>query len=383
MTSKAKARGNGEGSIFRRTDGRWCAQVSLGYEGGRRKRKTVYGDTRREVKDQLTKLMHDKQRGLPVSMERQTVEQFLKHWLEDLARPSIRPSTYRSYEQLVRIHIAPRIGRVQLSKLTPQHVQTLLQDCSGSGLSPRTVAYIHATLRNALNRAVRWDLLVRNPAALVDPPRAEQHEFRVLTVEEAGRFLNAIKDHRLEGLYTVAISLGLRQGEALGLTWNDVAFDAGTITIRGQLQRVDGKLQIVPTKTSRSRRTIALPAVTLNALRRHRVRQLEERTAAGGRWQEYDFVFTTTIGTPLDGRNVTQDFQQLLLRNGLPRLRFHDLRHTAATLLLAQGVHVRTIMEILGHSQISLTMNTYAHVMPTMQRDAAEKMDAILLRKPS
>jgi integrase len=203
-------------------------------------------------------------------------------------------------------------------------------------------------------------------------------EVQVLTPEQAGTFLKAIKEDRLQALYMAALSLGLRQGEALGLRWQDVDIDQRTLRINHALQRVDGEVRLVEPKTIRSRRTLPLPESVIQSLRSHRVRQKEERLKAGEHWQEGGFVFTTTIGTPLDPRNVLREYHAALKRTGLPRFRFHDLRHSCASLLLAQGVQPRTVMEILGHSQISLTMNTYAHVMPSMMRDAADAMDKAL-----
>jgi len=189
-----------------------------------------------------------------------------------------------------------------------------------------------------------------------------------------------MRGHRLEALYTIAITVGLRQGEALGLRWQDVDLDAGSLRVRHSLQRIEGRLQLVEPKTERSRRTVSLPGVVVSALREHRVRQLQERLLAGSRWQESDYVFTSTIGTPLDGVTVTHRFQETLRRLGMPHQRFHDLRHACASLLLAQGVSPRVVMETLGHSQISVTMNVYAHVIPALQRDAADRMDALLTR---
>ncbi|MBF6613856.1 MAG: site-specific integrase, partial [Chloroflexi bacterium] len=308
----------------------------------------------------------------------QTLGQFLATWLEDSVRPTVRPKTYDSYAQVVRLYIEPELGRVQLGKLTPQQIQHLLNKLLKMGLAPRTVRYCHAILKMALGRAYKWSLVPRNVAQLVDAPRSLRYEMRSLTPEEARVFLTTVRGDRLEALYSVAIALGLRQGEALGLRWEDVDMDKCTLRVRYALQRIDGKPQLVEPKTQKSRRTIFMPQVTVNALRTHRIRQLEERLAAGERWKESGLVFTSTIGTPLDPRNAFRSFQDALQRAGLPHIRFHDLRHTCASLLLAQGVHPRVVMEALGHSQISLTMDTYSHVIPALQKEAADRMDALL-----
>jgi integrase len=199
-----------------------------------------------------------------------------------------------------------------------------------------------------------------------------------LTPEQARLFLGSVRGDRLEALYTVGLALGLRQGEILGLRWSDVDLDGGELRVAQALQRVNGRLQFVEPKSITSRRTVRLPNTVIRALRSHRVRQLEERLLAPDRWEKSDLVFTTSFGSPLDGRSVTRRFQAALEKAGLPRLRFHDLRHTAASIMLAQGISPRVVMETLGHSQISLTMNTYSHVMPSLKRDAAERMDAAL-----
>jgi integrase len=374
----AKRRGHGEGSIWQRSDGRWEARIDLGYQGGKRRRKAFYGNTRREVSDQLKAALHTQQQGLPVAVERQTLGQFIAKWLEDSVRPTVRPKTFDSYAQLVRLYIGPELGNIQLGKLSPQDIQHLLNKLLKSGLAPRTVQYCHAILKMALGRAYKWSLVPRNVAQLVDPLRSRRYEMRSLDPEEARTFLNTVRGDRLEALYSVAIALGLRQGEALGLRWEDIDMDKCTLKVRYALQRIDGKPQLVEPKTQKSRRTIFMPQVTVNALRAHRVRQLEERLVAGTRWKESGLVFTSTIGTSLDPRNAFRLFQEALQRAGLPHIRFHDLRHTCASLLLAQGVHPRVVMETLGHSQISLTMDTYSHVIPALQRDAADRMDAVL-----
>jgi integrase len=373
-----KRRGPGEGTITQRKDGRWESKIDLGYRGGKRDRKSIYGKTRREVADQLNAAQNAKRQGLPVAVERQTLGQFLATWLADSVRPTVRPKTYESYAQLVRLYIEPELGRVQLGKLSPQDIQHLLNKLLKRDLAPRTVRYCHAILKMALGRAYKWSLVPRNVAQLVDSPRSSRYEMRSLSPEEARTFLDTVRGDRLEALYSVAIALGLRQGEALGLRWEDVDMDKCTLRVRYALQRIDGKPQLVEPKTHKSRRTIFMPQVTVNALRAHRIRQLEERLAAGERWKESGLVFTSTIGTPLDPRNAFRAFHDALQRAGLPHIRFHDLRHTCASLLLAQGVHPRVVMETLGHSQISLTMDTYSHVIPALQRAAADRMDALL-----
>ncbi len=227
-------------------------------------------------------------------------------------------------------------------------------------------------------QALRWEIVARNAATLVDAPRVPHHEIKPFTPDQARAFLDAIRGDRLEALYSVALALGLRKGEVLGLRWDDIDLEKGTLTVRSSLQRIDGKLTLVEPKSKQSRRTVAMPQTVASALRLHRARQLQERLLAGSRWQNRGFVFPTTIGTPMDTRNLTRHFKRALSEAGLPSLRFHDLRHSCASLLLAQGIHPRVVMEILGHSQINLTMNTYSHVIDDLKREAAAQMDAVL-----
>lgn len=317
---------------------------------------------------------HD--RGLDLTARPETVGQFLTRWLEDVARPTIRPSTYESYRGHVENHLIPALGHLKLTELTPQHVQRLMNEKRASGLAPRTVAYMRAVLRRALMHALKWGLLTRNVATLVDPPKITRTPVHPLTPEQVRVFLDFTKDDRLGPLFHVAIATGRRQGELFGLRWEAVDFDAGTLTVRYALQRVkdaEGKTEarLMDPKTPKSRRTIHLPASAVAALRTQKTRQKEERLLAGGRWreEELDLIFTTTIGTPLkplNASNVTHHLQRVLAEAGLPRQRFHDLRHGCATLLLAQGVPLKTIQEVLGHSQITLTADTYAHLAPAM-----------------
>lgn len=370
-------RGRNEGSIYQRADGRWVGMVSW-VDAGRRRRRAVYGETKREATDKLRAVQRSLEDGQTVTSDRKTVGGFLAEWLDKSVAPTVRPRTLDSYRDQVRVHITPELGRIQVSKLAPADVQGMINRKLAGGLSPRSVQYLHAILRRALRQAVRWGLVTRNVATLVDPPRVRRPEVRPLSPAQARELLEAARGDRLEGMITVAIALGLRQGEILGLRWADVDLDAGTLTVRNALQRRGPGWKLVEPKTERSRRTIVMPEVVAAALRGHRTRQLEQRLWAGSRWQEHGFVFTSTIGTPLASRGVTQHFQALLEGAGLPRQRFHDLRHACATLLLAQGVHPRVVMETLGHSQISMTLDTYSHVIPALQRDAADRMDAVL-----
>lgn len=371
------SRGRNEGSITRLADGRWQARFIYYDEAGRRRRKPIYGRTREEAAGKLTDALADLRKGqLPLRNERQTVAQFLEQWLDDWARVTVRPSTHVSYASYVHRHLIPGLGRHGLAKLTPQEVQRFLNAKLSSGLSPRSVQLLRAILRRALGQALKWGLVARNVAALTDSPRVTRAEIQPLTPAQARAFLDGIKGDRLAALYTVAVALGLRQGEALGLRWSDVDLESDRLTVHQALQRIGGVVSFVEPKTGRSRRTIALPSFAVSALRDHRVRQLEERLLAGPHWRESGLVFTTPIGTPLDPSNVTHGFQRRLAQLGLPRQRFHDLRHCAASLMLAQGLTLKDVMEVLGHSQVSLTANLYGHLYAERLQEIAQRMDA-------
>jgi len=374
----ARRRGSGEGSIYRDKDGRWRGSVHLGYRGGKRSRKIVSGKTRAEVARKVRDALQAAEAGLNFAPERQTVADFLTRWLRDVVEPGTRPKTARSYRDMVNAHIVPHIGKRKLVKLTPQDVRAFMRDKLNEGLSPKTVKHLRDTLRNALNVAIRDGLLVRNAAALAEPPKAVNKEMKAFTPDQARQFLDEVRGHRLEALFSVTLALGLRQGEILGLRWQDVDLERARLSVRYQLQRVEGKLRLVDPKTARSARTLMLPQVAVSALAAHYERQQQERALAGTRWVDTGMVFTTTIGTMLDQRNLLRAFYAILRMSELPRVRFHDLRHSAATLLLAQGVHPRVVMDLLGHSSIAVTLDTYSHVIPDMKRESASQMDAIL-----
>jgi integrase len=373
-------RGHGEGSIYQRSDGRWAASISL--EDG--KRKTFYGKTRREVQEQLKTALHEQQKGLLVTGPQQKVGQFLTHWLENVHKQSIRSRTYERYEEIVRLHLVPGIGHHQLQKLSPQHLQSFYTKKLEEGLSTTTVISFHNVLHKALETAVRWNLLPRNICDLVSPPRRKRFEIQPLGIEQVQQLLAAARDHRLEALFILALASGLRRGELIGLKWQDINFLTGTLQVRRILTRVPSKLpgkgyvEAEP-KTEKGRRSILLPPFVIEALKQHRVKQLASKLKAGSAWQDHDYVFCTSIGTHLNPtRDVLDQLKALLKKAGLPDIRFHDLRHSSATMLLGMGVHPKIVQEILGHSQISMTMDTYSHVLPTMQREAMSKMNAAL-----
>jgi integrase len=378
-------RGPGEGSIRERSDGTWEARLRHTLDG-RQERRSVYGRTRAEVRSKLAELARARSSGLAVDGGRQTVAVYLERWAQDVAAHRVRPSTLHGYRQLIRVHIAPVVGDVRLDKLTAQHLSRLYSAALAGengrrAVSPRRVELIHAVLHTALRQAVRWDLVSRNVADLVSPPHPRRPEIRPLTGLQARTLLAAAEgDALLEPLLTLALATGMRQGELLGLTWGAVDLAAGHLEVRASLVRSAGSWSLDEPKTARSRRRIDLAPTAVSALRSHRVRQAEARLLVGSDWQDHDLVFTDAWGAPLDGRHVTsRAFHGLLVRAGLPRIRFHDDRHTYATLQLAAGTHPKLVQEVLGHSTIALTLDIYSHVTPTMHGEAAATMERLLV----
>lgn len=386
-------------------DGRWRAAVMAGWKiapDGRRtpERRVFTAATRHDVAEDLTAALRDRDRGINIRPGKQTVGDFLAGWLENTVRAAVRPKTYRSYEQMVRNHLAktvpaeewqkrhldavPGLKDVRLSKLTLQRVQQFLNEKLGAGNSPALVQYLRVVLRIALNEALNGDLIARNVAELATPPKSEKREISPFTPEQAGRFLKAAMGHRLETLFTVGLAVGLRSGECSALRWPDVDMDAGRITVRHTFQRVKqpdekkGHLMLLPPKSEKSRRTIELPATCVAGLRAHKQRQEQERALAGSRWKDTSHVFTSTIGTPIDDRKILKEFNTLVEAAKLPKQRFHDLRHACISLLGAQGVPLKVIAEIVGHSDVRLTQNVYQHVYQEAKTEAAAKMDALL-----
>ena len=366
----------GAGSIYqRKSDGQWCAAVYTG-----KRQKLLYGRSLGEVKAKLAAAQAELNKGRLPTRRAPTVAEFLRSWLESSVKPRVRPLTYAGYKVNVEKHLVPTLGKIPLDQLTPQHVEGMINSRLAAGLSGKSVAYIHQVLRTGLSLAVRWDIVSRNVARLVDAPRIERKSIKPLSPDEARRFLRAIDGHRLEALFSVAIALGLRQGEALGLRWEDIDFGAETLRVNNQLQRIGGKLVLVPPKTEKSRRTLVMPAMALERLLEHEKRQVAEKLMAGKSWQETGLIFANRVGAPTQARRVIEQFHDALEGAGIRRIRFHDLRHSCATLLLVQGVSPRVVMEVLGHSEIALTMNAYSHVAPELQREAAKRMQAILER---
>lgn len=361
--ARSKRRANGEGSIWQRADGRWTGAVYVLTSTGAEKRKYVYGRTREEVHRKSQELLRARQSATPVPDERLTVADYLTGWLAEVVKIQRRPKTYQGYESVVRLHLVPGLGKKRLARLTAREVRAFVAgvrtacqccrhgwdarraeprccaagECCSSLLSTRMVQSIHAVLRNALEDAVREELIPRNVARLVRVATPTYTVGRGLPVADARLLIRASRDDRLHAVYVLALTLGLRRGELLGLHWSDVDLAGGTLEVVWNLQRVEGEVRLVPPKTRHSLRTIPLPELCLDVLREHRKRQMAERLSAGARWAESGLVFTTTVGSPIEPDNLRRRWYPLRERLGM-QLRFHDLRHTCVTLLLDLSV---------------------------------------------
>ena len=375
-----RKRGNGEGSITKRKDGRWMARYTVHTAKGP-KRRYIYGRTRKVAADRLAKVLSDRGEGIVYDDENMTVGKYLDRWLADSVRGSVRQSTFDRDSYLIRNHVKPTLGRVKLKKLAALDVQTFYRNRLDAGLSHSTVNKIHTVFHKALSQAVRWSLIPRNVTEMVKAPAPMPEEMHPLSPEETRRLLEAARSDRLEALYILAVHTGMRRGELLGLKWSDVDLRNATVSVRRTLMRIDNgkRVALGEPKTKRSRRTIRLTEAAVEALRAHLRRQLREIEILGDGYIDQGLVFTTQVGTPINPSNLRQrSLAPLLERAGLPHIRFHDLRHTCATLLLGRGVHPKFVQELMGHATIAITLDTYSHIMPSMGNQTARAMEDAL-----
>ena len=377
MTSR---RGNHEGSIYRRaSDQRWVGQLLLGYDGlGRPIRRFVTAKTRSEVAQKLKQLRRQFDDGLTVPDAGMKLEALFERWFEDVLRHQVAPSTFSNYRAVTVKHIVPALGKKKISALMVTDVDRLLSSKIDSGLSTSTVRRIRAVLSQCLDQGIRWGVVSRNVASHSRAPRETRKEGRTLSPEQAKQFLAYLKGHRNEALYAVMLSTGLRRGEALGLMWKDLDRDSGVLQIRRQLKREGGTLVTADTKTSRSRRSVNLPPPMLKALLWHERRQETERTALGTSWINTDFIFTSAVGTPIDPRNFYREFTKICRDAGMGDWHPHELRHSAASLMLAQGVKLQVVSQVLGHASIRMTADVYGHILDPDRQEAADAMGTLL-----
>jgi integrase len=395
----ARRRGRGEGSIRHRADGRWEARVDLGRGlDGERRQKSVFAETEAGAIRELKTLHGRSVAGHVLQTSTPTVAQYLEDWYAT-NMDTWRPSTRRGYRGAIDGHLVPAFGPLRLEHLTPPRIQRWLTEHKQAHGARRRIVLAHAVLRSALADARRLQLVGVNAAELVKVPTPKARPIAPLTVAQASAFLTAAEQHRLSALFSVALACGLRLGEATGLRWEDVDLDAGEIRIRQQLQVVNRRLIAQELKTAKSHRTLVLPNVCITALRAHRTRQREERLKAGARWIDSGLVFTTyrtyrdgkgagfTVGAGLHPRNVTRvleavlaaahRLEAVLAAAHLPHVRFHDLRHSAASLLIANGVELVEVSKLLGHSELRITSDLYTHLVKETAAKAARLMDGL------
>lgn len=362
----AKRRTKGEGTIYYdKGISRWKAQITL--PNG--KRKSRASKSQKEVQDWLFDMRKKVNEGLNATDEKIKLGQYLDRYMTDVAAYTLRPRIYERYLGIIDNHLRPDLGNIRLSSLRPDHVQALYSKKLKSGLSANSVRHIHAVLHKALFQALKWGLVSRNVTDLVDKPKIEKKSFKTWSVDDVNKFLNAVAEHRWYPIYALAIHTGLRQGELLGIHKEDIDLDKGIINVRHQISSIRGQgLTVTEPKTDKARRPVIVPPSAMDVLKGHLdLYEIEE-----------GLVFTTSTGRPISARNVIRHFKNVIDELSLPDIRFHDLRHTHATLLLAAGVHPKVVQERLGHSQISLTRDTYSHVIPSLQSEAANQFDSIL-----
>ncbi|MEU2430768.1 site-specific integrase [Streptomyces sp. NPDC007861] len=370
---------NGAGSIWQRKDGRFEARVYVPQPDGTRKRKTVYGSTWEECDEKRQELVRRDRQGIPTPSRSAKLSEWLPYWLEQYVQPNRKRTTYAKYEMHVRLYLVPLLGSRRLESLTTANVRQMLSKVT-SQASAATAKEAHRVLRTAVTAACRDELISRNVVQLVPAPRVEPRELRPWTLDETLTFLEAARTDPLYTAFVLAVVLGLRRGEVLGVQWKDVDLDRRALTVRTTLNRGGKELYLDTTKNRRAR-VIPIPLMCVAPLRWQRLRQASRRAAAGAEWQESDHVFTTRSGRPIEPRNLYRSFQRVSESAGLPRVRLHDTRHGCASLLFAAGVAPRTVMEILGHSQIAVTMNVYTHVSDNHRREAMGHMDRLLKRR--
>jgi integrase len=383
----AKRRGRGEGSITQRADGRWQVRLDLGRgPDGKRRRKYAYAATQGEAVKLMKRLGGRAVDGQLLTTSTPTVARYLDDWFTTNA-DTWRASTKRGYRSAIDLYLTPAFGQLRLEQLSPIIVQRWLNQHKDAHGARRRITLAHAALRSALSDAQRLQMVTINAAALVKVPKASTRAIVPLTIEQAAAFLKVASTHRLGAMFSVALASGLRLGEATGLRWDDVNLETGEIQIRQQLQRVGKQLLLQELKTDKSRRTLMLPNVCIQALKAHRTKQREERLKAGADWVDTGLVFATyarrgagrKVGAGLAPRNVLRTLHMLLAaaEPPIPPIRFHDLRHSAASLLIAAGVELVEVSMLLGHSELRVTADLYSHLQKQTAARAAQKMDAI------
>ncbi|MGC0402665.1 integrase [Streptomyces sp. SAI-126] len=380
MAQQRKRNPNGAGTITKRKDGRYQCAVYVLQPDGTRARKFAYGKTWQECDTKRRELLAKVDQGVPVPTRSAKLSDWLPYWLDNIVKPRRKLSTYDKYETHVRLYLVPMLGSKRLESLGVADVRRFLTQLENR-TTAATAKESHRVLRTTLSAACREELIARNVAGLVEPPRASSRELSPWTLDETLDFLAASRKDPLYAAFVLAIAMGLRRGELVGLRWTDVDLDKRVLYVRQQTQRRRGVLYDDDTKNRRNR-ALPLPAMCIAPLRWHRMRQMAAKQRAGESWDDGGYVFATRNGRPVEPRNMYRSFTRVAQSAGLRVIRLHDARHGCTTLLTAAGVAPRVVMEILGHSQISITMDVYTHVVQDTQREAISHMDRLLKRRP-
>jgi integrase len=389
----SKIRSNGEGTIYKRKTGGWCAELTIGKDPltGRLKRKSFYGKTQKEVKEKLKTAKEKLDTGIISEDTKFTLGEWLETWLTKYKKDKRRMRTFENYEYLIRIHIKPRLGSILLDKLSTEIIQDFYDmllskgryDGKG-GLSQKTVRNIHNLLHCALEKALETRKIIFNPTNATELPTKEHKEIKVLTKEQELRFLQTAYKDRLGVAFILSLATGLRVGELLALRWEDVDLDKSILNVKQSIGRVKlfdensatkSKLVFGEPKTKAGRRLIPLPLNVVSLLRQHRKVQVEEKLKFGSNFNIENLLFCSQCGTPIDPKNFDRKFKNILKAAELEKINLHILRHTFATRLLELNEHPKVVQEILGHSNISITLDTYSHVLPEIKHNAAQKID--------
>lgn len=380
---KTTRNAQGAGTIRQRNDGRWEARYTLGHDSGTGKQiqKSVYGKTQKEARQKLQQICAAIDEGTYTEPEKMSLSNWLNIWLENYIG-NVKPYTSRSYHDQVRLHITPALGSVKLTALNTHSIQAFYNNLQKGtdlkrGLSPKTIKNIHGVLHSALKQATVLGYIRFNPADAITLPRIEKPEIKPLQEDDIARFLQVIKGHRFETLYLVDLFTGMRQGEILGLTWDCVDFEDGTILINKQLQKEKkqgGKYVFVSNKNGKARRITPAPSIIM-ALWEHRRAQTESKLLAGPAWKESNLVFTNEFGEHLTHVTVYKNFKKLITQAGVPEARFHDMRHTYAVASLQAGDDIKTVQENLGHHAAAFTLDVYGHVTDRMKQASAQRME--------
>lgn len=384
MPRKAKKNAQGSGTIRKRSDGRWEARYTIGFDPatGKQKQKSIYGKTQREVRERLTEITADLDNGIYIEPTKDTVGDWLEAWLETYVKFSVKPYTMDAYQRVCCNYLKPALGAVRLSSLTAPQIQRFYNSLLiEKKLSPKTVRNIHGIFHRAMNQAMKLGMVRSNPTELCDLPRARRKEIRPMEQDKIELFLAAIKGTKYELLYQITLFTGMRQGEVLGLTWDCVDFDHNTLYINKQLQRtnkVGGDYTLVPTKNGRSRIITAAPSVML-LLKKQRSHQAQAQLLAGGEWDNrWNLVFTNELGGHLTHFTVYRHFKKAVTSIGMEEERFHDLRHSYAVAAIESGDDIKTVQSNLGHATASFTLDVYGHVSQKMRQQSADRMEEFI-----